>query len=130
MSSATQGGLAPQRTRSPTPRGPQTVRPLLNTPFFWPFAADAFASPVFLNEINPGVFECSAEGCFICEGNQDFPVNDLSSSCGAKESVFKDAADVGAVKLRPGFEGVSVGPESPVSPEGRRLRQHRQHRRL
>jgi hypothetical protein len=36
--------------------------------------ADAFASPIVLNEINPGSFERP------CEGNRDFPVNDLGST--------------------------------------------------
>jgi hypothetical protein len=42
--------------------------------------ADAFASPVILNEVNPGGFERPAEGCFICEGNRDFPVSNLGST--------------------------------------------------
>jgi len=47
--------------------------------------ADAFPSPVIVNEINSGGFERSAKGGFICEGNGDFPVNDLgpTDSCNA-----------------------------------------------
>jgi hypothetical protein len=49
-------------------------------PPFGRFKADAFASSVRLDEINPGEFECSSYGRFVRQRNWNLPFNDLGST--------------------------------------------------
>jgi hypothetical protein len=54
-------------------------------PFFGPLRlpkADAFPSPVILNEINPCRFESTADSRLVRECDRDLPINDLGSTDG------------------------------------------------